>query len=227
MKKFVEKDVAENPLYHDTWKLLKKYRDVVWSLEISVQHVRSKFEIEYGTSIEEFLDSIYLAGADLNGSDIEHHAKCIERSHKMLKLLDSAVELLRARHKNGEAYYWLLYYSFLSPQQLKNVEEIIENLRPHIRDISFRTYYRRRREAIDALSSVLWGYTSKDSLDSTHEEVFSIQRLYRYFAGRPLCCHPGCLLVCQPGSHRRFQAGRIPAQQHDQRLVGWRHTDRR
>lgn len=87
MKKFVEKDVAENPLYHDTWKLLKKYRDVVWSLEISVQHVRAKFEIEYGTSIEEFLDSVYLAGADLNGSDIEHHAKCIERSHKMLKLL--------------------------------------------------------------------------------------------------------------------------------------------
>ena len=152
MKKFVEKDVAESPLYHDTWKLLKKYRDVVWSLEISVQHVRAKFEIEYGT-------------ADLNGSDIEHHAKCIERSHKMLKLLDSAVELLRTRHKNGEAYYWLLYYSFLSPQQLKNVEEIIENLRPHIRDISFRTYYRKRREAIEALSSVLWGYTSKDSLD--------------------------------------------------------------
>ena len=148
MKKFVEKDVAENPLYHDTWKLLKKYRDVVWSLEISVQHVRAKFEIEYGTSIEEFLDSVYLAGADLNGSDIEHHAKCIERSHKMLKLLDSAVELLRTRHKNGEAYYWLLYYSFLSPQQLKNVEEIIENLRPHIRDISFRTYYRKRRRPL-------------------------------------------------------------------------------
>ena len=90
MKKFVEKDVAENPLYHDTWKLLKKSRDVVWSLELSVQHVRTKFEIEYGTSIEDFLDSVYLAGADLAGSDIEHHAKCIERSHKMLKLLDFA-----------------------------------------------------------------------------------------------------------------------------------------
>ena len=56
MKKFDEKNVAENPLYHDTWKLLKKYRDVVWSLELSVQHVRTKFEIEYGTSIEDFLD---------------------------------------------------------------------------------------------------------------------------------------------------------------------------
>ena len=28
-------------------------------------------------------------------------------------------------------------------------------LRPHIRDISFRTYYRRRREAIDALLSLI------------------------------------------------------------------------
>jgi len=80
MRKFVEPDVADNPLYHDTWKLLKKYRDVVWSLELSVQHVRTKFEIEYGTSIEDFLDSVYLAGADLAGSDIEHHAKCIERT---------------------------------------------------------------------------------------------------------------------------------------------------
>ena len=50
----------------------------------------------------------------------------------------------------------------------------------------------------------------------THEEVFPIQRLYRYFAGCPLCCHPGRLLVCQPGPHRRFQAGRIPAQQYNQ-----------
>ena len=51
MRKFVEPDVADNPLYHDTWKLLKKYRDVVWSLELSVQHVRTKFEIEYGRTI--------------------------------------------------------------------------------------------------------------------------------------------------------------------------------
>ncbi|EOS33774.1 hypothetical protein C804_02001 [Lachnospiraceae bacterium A4] len=48
----------ENPLFHDTWKLLKNYRDAVWNLELAVQQVRSTFEIEYGSSIEEFLDSI-------------------------------------------------------------------------------------------------------------------------------------------------------------------------
>lgn len=164
-KKEIEKSIAENPLYHDTWKLLKKYRDVVWSLELSVQQVRNRFELEYGSSIDDFLTSVYLAGADLEGSDIEQHAKSIERSHQMLKLLDSSIELLRNKHKNGETYYWLLYYTYLSPQQFKNVEEIIEQLRPHIRDISFRTYYRRRQEAIEVLSSILWGYTSKESMD--------------------------------------------------------------
>lgn len=164
-KKQDERNITENPLYHDTWKLLKKYRDVVWSLELSIQQVRNWFKLEYGSSIEDFLDSVYLAGADLSGSDTEHHAKCIERSYRMLKLLDSSVDLLRNKHKNGEVYYWLIYYTFLSPQQLRNVEEIIEKLRPHIRDISFRTYYRRRQEAIEALSSILWGYTSKDSME--------------------------------------------------------------
>ena len=111
MGKRDEMFAMDEPLYHDTWKLLIKYRDVVWSLELSVQQVRNKFEIEYGNTIEDFLDSVYLAGADVAGSDIEHHAQCIERSHRMLKLLDSAIDLLRNKHKNGESYYWLLYYS--------------------------------------------------------------------------------------------------------------------
>ena len=165
MTKKTQRDMTEDPRYHDTWRLLKKYRDVVWSLELSVQQLKNQFEIEYGSSIEEFLESIYLAGADLGGTQLEDHARCIERSHKMLTLMTDSVDLLRNRHKNGEDYYWLLYYTYLSPQQLRNVEEIINQLRPHIRDISFRTYYRKRNEAVEALSSVLWGYSAQDSLE--------------------------------------------------------------
>lgn len=158
-------DVTENKYYHDTWQLLKKYRDVVWSLELSVQQVKKTFEIEYGTSIKDFLDSIYMAGADLSGTQIEQHARSIERSHKMLNLLNTSVELLRTKHKSGEQYYWILYYSFLSPQELSNVEEVIKHIRPYVQDISHRTFYRKRQEAIEALSSILWGYTSKDCLN--------------------------------------------------------------
>lgn len=163
-KKKVEQDVREDPRYHDTRKLLKKYRDVTWSLELSVQSLRSQFHVEYGTDIEEFLDTVYLAGADLGGTELEHHARCIERSHKMLTLVQNAVEVLRTRHKNGEMYYWLLYYTYLSPQQFRNTEEIIEQLRPNIRDISRATYFRKLEQAVEALGSILWGYTSKDSI---------------------------------------------------------------
>ena len=64
-----------NPIYHDTLKLLKNYRDAVWNLELDVQHVRREFEIEYGNSLEDFLDSIYLAGADLSGTRLENYAR--------------------------------------------------------------------------------------------------------------------------------------------------------
>ena len=140
--KRTKKTVAEDSRYHDTWRLLKKYRDVVWSMELSVQQVKKEFEIEFGSTIDDFLESVYLAGADLGGT----------------------VDILRTRHKSGETYYWLLYYTFLSPQQLDNVNEIIEQLRPHIRDIGRTTYYRKREQAVEALSSILWGYSSKDCL---------------------------------------------------------------
>ena len=63
-----EKNVTEDPRYHDTRRLLRKYRDVTWSLELSVQQMRNQFHVEYGTSVEKFLESIYLAGADLSGT---------------------------------------------------------------------------------------------------------------------------------------------------------------
>lgn len=109
----------DNPLYHDTWQLLKKYRDVVWSLETSVQQVRRRFEVEFGNSVEEFLDSLYLAGADLNGSNIEQDAKCIERSYEMIKLLDTAVEILRNKHKNGKTITGCYIIRFFLRSSLK------------------------------------------------------------------------------------------------------------
>ena len=40
------------------------------------------FEIEYGNSIEEFLDSIYLAGADIGGTRLETMPKALNAATK-------------------------------------------------------------------------------------------------------------------------------------------------
>ena len=65
--------------------------------------------------------------------------------------------------------YACLGVIYLAPQELQNVEKIIDQLRLHIRDISTRTYYRKRKEAVAVLSSVLWGYTAPDSTGIVRE----------------------------------------------------------
>lgn len=159
----------DDPRFHDTYKFLRRYRDATYSLKVVVHQMETQFRLKYGTSVDEFLDSIYTAGADLSGDDIEERAKSIERSNQMLKMLDSSVDLLRTNHKHGEQYYWILYYTFLSPQELKGTNEIIEALRPHISNISYRTYYRRRHAAIEALSTILWGFTAKETIEILNE----------------------------------------------------------
>lgn len=162
-------DVTQNPMYHDTQKLLQKYRDVVWSLELSVQQVRKQFQIEYGKSIEDFLDSVYLAGADLSGTDIEHQARCIQRSAKMIGLVNEAMQMMREKHRDGEELYWLLYYTYVVSPQLRNTEQIIEKMRNHSPEISMRTYFRRKQYAIEVLGTILWGYSAKSSKEILDE----------------------------------------------------------
>lgn len=159
----------EDPRFHDTYKFLRRYRDATYSLKVVVHQMETQFRMNYGTSVDEFLDSIYAAGADLSGDDIEERAKSIERSNRMLKMLDSSVDLLRTNHKHGEQYYWILYYTFLSPQKPNGTNEIIEKLRPHITNISYRTYYRKRHNAIESLSTILWGYTAKETIEILNE----------------------------------------------------------
>lgn len=153
----------EDSRYHDTWLLLKKYRDVTWSMEVSVVQSKKDFQKEFGSSIEEFLDSAYDAGMEIRETRLENRAQGIERSYRMLQLLDSAIDTLRNKHKSGEEYYWILYYTYLSPREFSNTDEILEMLRPYIHDISHRTYYRKRKEAINVLSSLLWGYAEKST----------------------------------------------------------------
>ena len=158
-----EKKKNPSTEYHNTFLLLSKYRDVVWSLEVTTKKTKSRFIKEMGCDVEEFLDTAHLAGFEFSNSGIQEYTKVIEQNINMLKLLENAIDILRNRHKNGETYYWILYYSFLSPKQYKNTEAIINQLYTHMESLSYKTYFRKRKEAIEALSMILWGYSATQS----------------------------------------------------------------
>ena len=151
--------------YHDTLLLLKKYRDVVWSLSVSVEHARSDFRECFGENIEDFLESVYVAGADLSGTDIEERAKCIERSHKMLNLVDDAAATMRNKHKNGELYYQVLYFNYFSAQEYHSQDAVLEALEQTGYPMCRKTMIEYRNHAVNLVSSFLWGYTARDTKD--------------------------------------------------------------
>ena len=135
---------------------------MVWSLEVSVFQTNANFRNEFGSSIEEFLELSYEAGLDLPSSDVAARIQSINKSRNMLRIMDSAILLLREKYRNGEECYWVLYYTYLSPQEFGNVDEIVEKLTELFQDFSRSTYYRRKKEGIRQLGSLLWGYTTKE-----------------------------------------------------------------
>ena len=60
---------------------------------------------EYGTAEGGSLAALTEAGADLHGTRIESFARSLERSRKMMRLLDAAIQLMRRRHKKGSVLW--------------------------------------------------------------------------------------------------------------------------
>ena len=123
----------ENTAYHDVEKLFKIYRSVNWKMQIKINQVKRHFQLEYGTDVDKFLDSLYQAGMDVD-TDLaseKERVESINHSNKFLKLMDESVDLMRKYHPQGERYYWVLYYSYMSAYKAENVEEILDKLEPH------------------------------------------------------------------------------------------------
>lgn len=155
----------EKKMYHNTEILLKKYRDVVWSMEVSAIQAQMNFEFEIGCRLDEFLGMSYAAGADFTGTDIQEQIRTLERNKKMLSIIDKSVEALKKKGSLGELYYWMLHYTYMSEKPCKNVEDIIKKISEKTGEyMAWKTYYKHRKEAISILSTILWGFTSKECL---------------------------------------------------------------
>ena len=169
MKQNNEKTKRVEYLYHNTEILLKRYREVVWSIEVSAAQAKMNLELELDCGLDELLKFSQTAGIDLSGTNIQEQLRTVERNRKMIKIIDQSAEMLKTRYGDGELYYWILYYTYLSPKQYKKIEDIIKLVAEKTEEISWKTYFDRRKKAIKVLSNILWGFTTKDFLPILNE----------------------------------------------------------
>ena len=101
MAKKIKKIPEDHPFYHDTWKLLKNYRDVAWNLELSNLDLQAEFRAEFGSSDHKSVDILTSAGSEITNTRLESFERSLQRSRKMMNPLDSAIQLMRSHHKKG------------------------------------------------------------------------------------------------------------------------------
>ena len=56
-------------------------------------------------------------------------------------------------------------YTYLCEKPLESVEEIVDKIAQKQYYVSWQTYFNYRRQAINLLSTMLWGYTSKECME--------------------------------------------------------------
>ena len=151
----------DDMIYKNTEMLLKRYRDVVWSIEVSKLHLNTN----NNTKLDEFLELSYAAGADLTNTNIAEHEKTIEKNKQMLNLINKGLDLIRIKQKYGEEYYKIIYYTYITEENLNGCNDILDKLEEDGCYISEKSYYRKKKQAIELLGGILFGcskYVIKD-----------------------------------------------------------------
>ena len=186
--KDVKKLTKDEYLYHNTEILLKKYRDVVWSIEVSAVQAQINFEIEMDCKLDEFLDMAYSAGMDVSGTKIQEQIRTLERNKKMLEIIDAAVNVLRKKQLEGEIYYWIIYYTYLSDKPMKRVEDII-----------VKVQLTSQVEIHSKEADVAIIYSNAMNMDIIEEYVFELREYIEYLR----------VILILSGSQKRYLRSQI------------------
>ena len=151
--------------FHNTKELLKKYRQVMMCVGENLDEIETNIN-DIGDRFAILAEFTRIESIDLSEVKLENHIRCMERTRQMIKLIDSAIAKLRKYDINGEEFYWILYLKYIcdNSEKCKNDMDIIDKMCDEGRPISTSTFYRRHNMAIDALSNILWGYTTKESI---------------------------------------------------------------
>ena len=114
--------------FHNTKYLLKQYRRVAYSIQISEEELNLRMELEHGTKLSTLEVNAELAGIDLSNTKLESHARTVIRSKTMLEIINTSLEAVRKDPDRGELMYQVLYETYFTPTKPRRREDILTTL---------------------------------------------------------------------------------------------------
>lgn len=158
-------DLNKNWCFHNTKKLLQRYRSTLMCIAVALDDLDEECLGSLGVRFSAMGEFAQQMDIDLSGTYIESRLRTMQRNKLMLQYIDRAIRSMRSYAKNGEEFYWILYYKYLSSDEdiCQTDGEVVEKLREKGLPVSNSTFYRRCNLAIDTLSGILWGFTARDT----------------------------------------------------------------
>ena len=146
---------------HNTKELLKVYGKVVWCLEHSMNEMESEC-IECG--YESLFDALSFLSSCIDCELDTLHLE--ERTHSMLftgalvEIINKALFILKDYPGKGDRYFEIINKMHILKYRYSE-EEILNFLQ-----ISRRSLYREKKEAMNLLGVILWGFLIPDLMES-------------------------------------------------------------
>jgi len=138
--------------FHNTKVLLEHFRTICWVLE-SVPGELAE-ELNVPTKNLDILAAKIDLQTTLENKKLENRLNAAMKTRILVGRVYDALSILRKKPGNGEKLYSLIYATYLDPV-VRNHQDLIDHLQ-----ISTRSYYRLRREAITIISIHLWSAPS-------------------------------------------------------------------
>ncbi len=140
--------------FHNTLMLLQHYRTFAWLLECFPGTIAEELEQPF-TDLDALLERVDLE-MTMGNKKLEGRIEGIKKSRLLMDRVNEALTVLKSKPHNGEKLYNVIYLTYLGPEIMTH-SELLYRL-----DMSSRTYYRFRQQALTILSIRLWSAPAKD-----------------------------------------------------------------
>ena len=162
------KQSAAKKAYHNTEILLQQYRTIIWVLESAPGELAVELKMQT-QNLDALVARIDFEMA-MENKRLESRLNTIIKTRILLDRMQEALMILRKKPKDGEILYRLIYDAYLDPME-RDFPTLCERAQ-----LSPRTYYRMRAEAITIISIKLWSAPPGD-VDEWLEILSMIERL--------------------------------------------------
>lgn len=144
----LEKQRKRQSCFHNTLLLLKNYRTLAWLLQCFPDTIAEELDTPF-KNLDTIVDKLDVE-MSLENRKLESRMSSIVHTRILIDRVNEALTVLKKKPGDGDMMYKVIHETYISKEHPK-ITDILYRL-----DISSRSYYRLRDEAITIISIRLW-----------------------------------------------------------------------